>query len=92
MAFSYLHIDHGYLRNKAWELCSFTQSSSADTGGAVTFRYLKRVDIALIQEKSAGTVAAGAVVNGTFPLASNAVTIVTQGSSDGYIFAIGDAE
>ena len=91
MAFSYLHIDHGYIRSKAWEICSFTETA-AGVGGEVVFRYLKRVDFAQIQEQSAGTVAAGAVVNETFPLSGNSVTIVTQAGSDGYIFAIGDAD
>ena len=89
MAFSSTLITKGFLGDRRFELHSFT-NAEGDTGGDVTFTSLKRVLVAWIQENSAGAVAAGAVVNETFPLASNAVTIVTQAHSDGYIFAIGD--
>jgi hypothetical protein len=89
MAFSSTLIKKGFIGNYRWELHSFT-NADGDTGGDVTFTWLKRVLFAEIQEQSAGTVAAGAVINETFPLAGNAVTIVTQNHSDGYIFAWGD--
>jgi hypothetical protein len=83
-------IKKGFSGSQRYEIRSYTQSSSADVGGDITFSWLKRVLYAEIQEKSAGTIAAGAVINETFPLAGNVVTIVTQGSSDGYIMAWGD--
>lgn len=90
MALTQSTIDKGFIGDRRYEIKSFTQSAAADVGGNITFTWLKRVACAWIQEKSAGTIAAGASINETFPLAGNAVTIVTQGSSDGYIIAIGD--
>jgi hypothetical protein len=88
MAFAYTHIAHDTWGKYVLEICSFT-NAEADVGGDVTFRYLKRVIFADIQEQSAGAVAAGATINETFPLAGNVVTIVTQAHSDGYIAALG---
>ena len=89
MAFSTTLIKWGIIGDRRYEIRSFTNTAGS-TGGEVTFAHLKRILNAWLQEKSAGTIAAGAVVNETFPLAKNAVTIVTQGTSTGYIMALGD--
>ena len=90
MAFTSTLIKKGFTGNMRWELHSFS-NGDGDVGGNVTFTWLKRVLIASLQDKSAGAMAAGSVINATFPLATNVVPIVSQaGTGSGYIMAWGD--
>jgi predicted membrane GTPase involved in stress response len=71
----------------AMRIGTFT-NGGADTGGDVDTG-LSVVDSFVIIETGAAVVANRSVVNETFPLASNAVTIVTDADVDGIWMAWG---
>lgn len=88
MAFSSTIDGKAPLGDKVLAWGTYTNGTTGDTGGNINTGLKTCVNMKL-QPKGSSVIATASVVNETFPLAGNAVTIVTSDDEDGYWEAIG---
>ncbi|MCK4823884.1 hypothetical protein KA005_49480 [bacterium] len=88
MAFVSAVTSQGVQGNKKVSKGTYANASNDDTGGDIDTALIMCESIVLVTSSSDVT-SSGDVVNETLPVAGNAVTIVTSGSSDGYWIAEG---